>query len=113
MKGPSARARLALAALAAAACLGCHSAYTATDGTRLGSGKTELEAVKASGGHDLRCPPEQLVVLLLPYPNGGHHQYVVDGCGRRATYNILCEGFTDVSCRPLLMSRFSLDPAQP
>lgn len=105
-----------MAVLAALTCPGCITVdYVATDGQVFretgASVGTDLaiRAVTASAARDLACPAAQITAHALP---GG--DLVADGCGKRATYRWVREGspWSHLVYHPILMSRFSLDPAR-
>jgi hypothetical protein len=67
--------------------------YVATDGTvrteNLNDDQpdvADMQTVKASGAHDLKCPLEQMTA--------GHagRNVIADGCGQRAVYSMTCVG---------------------
>lgn len=94
-----------------AACLGCGIPVTvvATDGRSFpstGEERVVVQAVQASGAHDLACPGERVAARRLE-----RHDYLAEGCGQRATYQVVRAGY-DVF-RAVLVARVSLDPAPP
>jgi hypothetical protein len=79
-------------------------AFTATNGQRFPfrgalDDEPAVGAMRASGAHDLHCPPDRVTVRALPTK-----QWIVDGCGKRAVYAL-------VDAAVLLTGLVSLEPA--
>jgi hypothetical protein len=79
----------------------CAISYVATDGSAVVG---QVAAVEASSSHDLNCPKER--TFVVPHDSRTVTEYIADGCGQRAVYQIL-------GGHIVLISRVSLTPSSP
>ena len=66
------------------------------------SAHTQAEAVMQRAAFDLECETGTLHVTEL-----GSNVFGAEGCGRRASYVVVCPGFLKASCTPILDSERS------